>query len=56
MQSATIRIFKQSCRINNIVDKFVFNDDSVSTLLEDILTSQESQDQRNQQERTVDAL
>ena len=54
MQSATIRIFKQSCRINNIVDKFVFNDDSVSRLLEDILTSQKSHDQRNQQERTVD--
>ena len=37
-----------------IVDKFVFNDDSVSRLLDDILTNQESQDQRDQQERTVD--
>ena len=37
-----------------IVDKFVFNDDSVSRLLDDILTNQESQNQRDQQERTVD--
>lgn len=36
------------------MDKFVFNDDSVSRLLDDILTNQESQDQRDQQERTVD--
>ena len=37
-----------------IVDKFVFNDDSVSRLLDDILTNQESQNERDQQERTVD--
>ena len=37
-----------------IVDKFVFNDDSVSRLLDDILTNQESQDERDQQERNVD--
>ena len=36
-----------------IVDKVVFNYDSVRRLLDDILTNQESQDETDKQERTV---
>lgn len=37
-----------------IVDKFVFNDDSVNRLLDDILTSQQAQDVQDQQDRNAD--
>ena len=37
-----------------IVDKFVFNDDSVNRLLDDILTSQQVQDVQDQQDRNAD--
>lgn len=37
-----------------IVDKFVFNDDVVNRLLDDILTSQQTQDVQDRQDRTTD--
>lgn len=37
-----------------IVDKFVFNDDSVNSLLDDILANQQTQDVQDQQDRTAD--
>lgn len=37
-----------------IVDKFVFNDDAVNRLLDDILTSQQTQDVQDRQDRTTD--
>lgn len=37
-----------------IVDKFVFNDDSVNRLLNDILSNQQTQDVHDQQERNAD--
>ena len=37
-----------------IVDTFVFNDDAVNRLLDDILTSQQTQDVQDQQDRTTD--
>lgn len=36
-----------------IVDKFVFNDDSVNRLLDDIMNSQQTQDVQDQQDRTA---
>lgn len=37
-----------------IVDKFVFNDDVVNRLLDEILTSQQTQDVQDQRDRTTD--